>query len=266
MNELGKKLARIAFDERGADYLLAMREEHGNVAPSMIRKGEDAGDVRVDLPYQLVNILSNIYPWVPKGRIAVVCRRCDEKALNEIIKRNLMDRDRLILIGLACTREQVALCRCSDPVPSKVDIGEANAPVREDPLMVKLDSMSQQDRLKFWTSEFRKCNKCFGCTLNCPVCFCDDCVLEEHTFTPELGIPPSFAFHLVRSMHMSDKCIECGECERSCAGGIPLLTLRKMANRDMKRMFGYEAGDKEKVSPLLTTLEGKLLEDGEHVC
>lgn len=256
----------MAFEELGADYLLVTREEHGNVAPAFVSKGEEVGNVRLDHPYQLVNILSRIYPLIRSGKIALICRRCDEKALNELTKRGLLEDARLVRIGLACGKDQIAQCRCSDPVPSRVYIGEPNEPAREDPLMVKLDRMSPEERLDFWRKQYMKCIKCFGCTLNCPVCFCDDCVLEERTYTPEPGIPPSFAFHLIRTMHMADKCVECGECERSCPAGIPLLTLRKMVNRDMRELFGYVPGEKDKVSPLLTTLDGEPLEDDGHVC
>jgi ferredoxin len=74
------------------------------------------------------------------------------------------------------------------------------------------------------------------------------------------------SFHLIRAYHLSDKCIECGECERSCPAEIPLLTLRKMVAKDMKDLFGFVPGQKEKISPLLTTLEGEPLEDECHEC
>ena len=259
-------MAKVAFDERGADHLLLMREEHGNVAPALISKGEDVGDVRLDVPYQLITILETVYSWVPKGKIAVITRRCDEKALAELAKRGYVDEKRMVNIGLACSKEQIAMCRCSDPVPSKVDLGEPNKPAPIDELSEKLARMKSDERLQFWVKQFRKCNKCFACTHNCPVCFCDDCVLEERTFVAEQSIPPGLSFHMIRSYHLIDKCIECGECERSCPAEIPLLTLRKMLARDMKKAYGFVPGDPKTVSPLNTTLEGEQMEEECDEC
>ena len=222
--------------------------------------------MRTDVPYQMATLLTQVYPFVPEGRIAVVARRCEEKAISELAKRELVDLSRLELIGLACTKEQVDICRCSDPCPSKVHIGECVAPMERDARVDEIWNMSLDDRFDFWIEQFKKCNKCFGCTLNCPVCFCDDCVLEERTFVPEKGIPPGLAFHLIRSVHLADKCIECGECERSCPADIPLLSLRKMINKDMKEMFDFVSGDPDRVSPLLTTLEGEPMEDDRDAC
>lgn len=266
MNDLAERLARIAFAELGADHLLMMAERQGNVGPVIVSKGDDPGDARLDVPYQLVNILSNVLPLMGRAKVAVVCRRCDEKALAELSKRGIVDQGAVAVIGLACSQEQVQRCRCSDCVPTRVDFGEPAQPCQEDPLAAELSAMSTEERGAFWMRQFRKCNKCFGCTLNCPVCFCDDCVLEERTYTPEQGIPPGPAFHLIRSFHLADKCVECGECERSCPADIPLLTLRKMVNRDMKDLFGYTAGDRDRKSPLLTTLDDQPLEDDGHAC
>ena len=214
----------------------------------------------------MATLLTQVYPYVPEGRIAVVARRCEEKAISELAKRELVDRSRLELIGLACSKEQVEACRCSDPCPIRVDIGECVPGIVKDARVEEMEAMSLDDRFDFWIDQFKKCNKCFGCTLNCPVCFCDDCVLEERTFVPEKGIPPGLAFHLIRSVHLADKCIECGECERSCPADIPLLSLRKMINKDMKEMFDYVSGDPDGVSPLLTTLEGEPMEDDKDAC
>ncbi len=265
MNELAARISRIAFEEHGADHLLLTVERHGNVGPALVPKGGDPGDVRTDVPYQLVTVLSSLLPFVGREKVAVVCRRCDERALAELAKRGLVDMDRIAVIGLACSPQQVLECRCSDCVPSRVDVGEPSEPCGEDALMSDLSAMGTDERAAFWRRQFNKCNKCFGCTVNCPVCFCDDCVLEERTYTPEEGIPPGLAFHLVRSFHMADKCIECGECERSCPAGIPLLTLRKMVNRDFKDMYGFVPGDR-RTSPLLTTLDDQPLEDDGHAC
>lgn len=261
MSELGERVTKLAFEERGADYLLAMREEHGNVAPILLPKGEPLGEIRTDIPYQLVTILTKIYPWIRDGKIAIITRRCDEKAINELVKRDIFDRNRIIPIGLACDEEQVRQCRCDDPIPSNVDIGEAQKGIASDDLVEQLLKVSPEDRFKFWIDQFKKCNKCYACSGNCPVCVCDYCVLEECNFVPERGIPPGLAFHMIRSFHLADKCIECGECERACPANIPLLTLRKMTRRDMIELFDYLPGHPEKISPLLTTLDDQSLED-----
>lgn len=260
MSELGNALKKIAFEDRGAKYLLTMREEHGNVAPVLLSEKDDPGEFRTDVPYQLVTILRRIHPWIRDEKIAVVSRRCDEKAINELVKRGILQDDRIIRIGLACSDDQIAKCRCGDPVPSKVDIGDTHRGVDSDELSLELSSASLEDRRRFWVRQFGKCNKCYACSTNCPVCVCEQCVLEDRNFVPERGIPPGMAFHLIRAFHLSDKCIECGECERSCLANIPLLTFRKMTNRDMKDLYGFTAGDAETISPLLTTLEGERLE------
>lgn len=257
---------KLAFEEMGADYLLATRSEHDNVVPVFLAKGDDLGELRTDIPYQMANILLAVAPYLGEKKIAVIARKCDEKAITEMSKRGLLDRARVALIGLACDTRQVSDCRCSDPCPSTVHIGECVEPVSTDAEAQELLAKSIDDRLEFWTAQFRKCNKCYGCTSNCPVCFCDQCLLEEKTFVPEKGIPPGFAFHLIRSIHLADKCVECGECERACPADIPLLALRKMVNAEIKDMFGFVAGDEKSVSPLLTTLEGEPMEDDDNVC
>ena len=266
MSDLGDKLSKLAFEEGGADLLLVMAERLGNVGPAIVCKGEDPGAVRLDIPYQLTNVLAKLLPYMGGAKVAIVCRRCDERALAELAKRGIVDNEKIVQIGLACSQEQVQACRCTDCVPSKIDIGGPASPCSQDRIVSELSSMSQADRMEFWIRQFRKCNKCFGCTLTCPVCFCDDCVLEERTYTPEEGIPPGLAFHLIRSYHMADKCVECGECERSCPADIPLLALRKMVNRDMKDLFGYTSGERDKPSPLLTTLDEQPLEDDGNAC
>lgn len=259
-------MAKLAFEDYGADYLLFVAERNGNAGPMVLAKGGDPGTVRTDVPYQLANVLSDVYPYLGTGKVAVVCRRCDERAIAELAKRGIVDAARVATIGLACTVEQVRECRCSDPVPSRVDIGEPSEAFGPDPVSSELAEMTSDERFSFWVEQFKKCNKCFGCTVNCPVCFCDECVLEERTYTPEKGIPPGLAFHLIRSFHVADKCVECGECERACPAEIPLLALRKMVARDMKELFGFTAGDPERTSPLLTTLDDQPLEDDGNAC
>ena len=44
-------------------------------------------------------------------------------------------------------------------------------------------------------------------------------------------------------MHIADRCIECGECERVCPMDLPLMKLNRKVIQDLNALFGeYEAG------------------------
>jgi formate dehydrogenase subunit beta len=76
-----------------------------------------------------------------------------------------------------------------------------------------------------WTminKETSRCIKCYSCIENCPVCFPASESLKK-SFTVEPGqVPPNPMFHLRRFAHISDTCVNCGQCEELCPMDIPL--------------------------------------------
>lgn len=59
-------------------------------------------------------------------------------------------------------------------------------------------------------------------------------------------------FAITRAMHVAGRCIECGECERVCPEGIPIMTLNNKIIKDLNALFGdYEAGLDLEVKPPL---------------
>lgn len=78
----------------------------------------------------------------------------------------------------------------------------------------------------FWNTvadETSRCIKCYSCIENCPVCMP---LSEENgggSLMVEPGmLPPSPMFHMRRFAHISDSCINCGQCEELCSMDIPL--------------------------------------------
>ncbi len=71
--------------------------------------------------------------------------------------------------------------------------------------------------------ETSRCIKCYSCIENCPVCseVVED--LKKPSLMIKAGeLPPNPMFHLRRFAHISDSCINCGQCEELCAMDIPL--------------------------------------------
>ena len=71
--------------------------------------------------------------------------------------------------------------------------------------------------------ETGRCIKCYSCIENCPVCFTSADYLKGKSFMVTAGeVPPNGMFHLRRFAHISDTCVNCGQCEELCPMDIPL--------------------------------------------
>jgi formate dehydrogenase subunit beta len=72
-------------------------------------------------------------------------------------------------------------------------------------------------------AETSRCIKCYSCIENCPVCFTPKEAPGKKSYMIESGtVPPGPMFHLRRFAHISDTCINCGQCEELCPMQIPL--------------------------------------------
>lgn len=103
--------------------------------------------------------------------------------------------------------------------------------------------MDLPERYKYWTDEFRKCIKCFGCRDACPICYCEECLLEANReFLVGGEIPPNGIFPLTRLAHVADSCIGCGQCQDACPMELPLSKLFTLMNSQLNDIFDYEPG------------------------
>jgi ferredoxin len=140
---------------------------------------------------------------------------------------------------------------CRYPTPLIYDhlIGE---PISFDrgvglPVDIKeIEDKSLEERLSYWQKEFSRCIRCYACRNACPMCVCQDsCIAESrdpHWISQKSSLNEKFMFHMIHALHLAGRCVECGECVRACPMDIPVNTLKKKINLDMKELFGYEPG------------------------
>jgi formate dehydrogenase subunit beta len=106
-----------------------------------------------------------------------------------------------------------------------------------------LREMSTEEKFNYWRGEFGRCIKCYGCRDACPICYCKDCILEADRGIVAPGeIPPDIMFPMIRSVHVMDSCVNCGQCEDVCSMDLPLARLIFMLNRELGDIFKNEPG------------------------
>jgi len=126
----------------------------------------------------------------PNIKIGVIAKGCDERALIELAKREQIDMKNIEILGVACSREEAVECRCPRPYPNNPLIGEKVEGVFEDKSVGDLLNKGLSERLVFWQYQLSKCIKCYGCRNACPLCFCQDCAMEQEEWSKTGEIPP----------------------------------------------------------------------------
>jgi formate dehydrogenase subunit beta len=112
-----------------------------------------------------------------------------------------------------------------------------------------------EERFAYWTGQFSQCIKCFGCRDACPICYCADCYLEADRGLVVGGkVPPDVMFPILRTIHVADSCVNCGQCQDVCPSELPLSRLTHMLNAEIGSVLGYEPGMDIRVPPPLSTV------------
>lgn len=122
-------------------------------------------------------------------------------------------------------------------------------------------------------SEFINCKRCYNCRLECPICYCKECIFLTPIFEHKpdqylkwaqrkgaIKLPfETLLYHLTRLNHMVTSCINCGQCSSACPNNLPVFELFHLVGMDVQKIFKYLPGkDVEQEPPVVTFKEDEL--------
>jgi ferredoxin len=257
----------------------------GSVQPVIISDAA-AADTLTFTPASVNNLavyLTKAKKDIPKsGKVGIVVKGCDLKALVGLIGESQLKREELYLIGVPCagvlasivqpaaaltTDTIAAKClECDAQLPSGCDFVPSatlpQQPVQEAKYaaeIARLEALTPAERWAYWQEQFSKCIKCYACRQVCPFCFCEQCLCDRNKpQMVETSPRPAgnTAWHIVRAMHLAGRCAGCAECERVCPMDIPLNLLNRKMAKELKELFDHEAGfEVQDKGPLATFTE-----------
>ena len=210
-----------------------------------------------------------------RGKIGLCVRGCDARAINRMIQDNQLKREQVYLLGLNCpqikdsaTDEVLDKCKyCMHKAAVIYDefLGEAPKETTDQDSGAedsagyveelqqkrfeqakKIEEMPIEARREFFDNAWQKCLRCYACRNVCPCCTCRSCFVDARQVNwlgKQADLNENRFFGLIRAFHISDRCIECGECERACPMDLPLMSLNRKLVKDMNELFGtYESG------------------------
>jgi formate dehydrogenase subunit beta len=103
---------------------------------------------------------------------------------------------------------------------------------------------------------FDQCQRCYNCSVACPLCYCKECLFRTETLRPEprrfqalagsrgLTRMPgdAIAFQLTRLNHVSTSCVGCGLCTSACPADLPIDAVFQAVARRTQGLFEYVPG------------------------
>ncbi|MDR0799708.1 MAG: 4Fe-4S dicluster domain-containing protein, partial [Dysgonamonadaceae bacterium] len=197
------------------------------------------------------------------GKPAIVANIPTLRGIIRLAAENQIGDGDLIVIAANVNGEAEVLNTLED-IENYLAAVAPQLPEKDCQLLDKLKAMHVSERWNFWQNEMKNCIRCYACRQACPLCYCNQCTVEinQPQWIPvAASVLGNLEWHLMRAMHLSGRCVECGQCGEACPVNIPIHLLPIRLAEEMKELYGSAAGMKRDESCEMSSFKPN---DKEH--
>ncbi|MBU0496024.1 MAG: 4Fe-4S dicluster domain-containing protein [Chloroflexi bacterium] len=197
-----------------------------------------------------------------------------------------------LTVGLVGVTPGQVYLKARDDLAQTLDLSAGDMPPGRAAAIEKLVTARTQARDAVWAefrgrvnsmdallAEFATCIRCHNCMINCPICYCKECIFRTATFDHESQLYYQWAerkgavrllsdtllFHLTRLNHMVTSCVGCGMCTEACPADIPVGTVFRSVGEKVQALFDYHPGRSlDEAAPVQEFREDELTALGER--
>jgi formate dehydrogenase subunit beta len=261
-DQVSRLVWNLSCNNNLAQYLHQEKSKVGIVA-----KGCDARAIVTEIAERQIPRENVVIIGMPCH--GVIDRRAIEGRLDghEILEAHIVG-GQLVLRGAgleetfelrAVVDDGCATCRHKNPPLYDLLIGDSVEEAEDagpHATVQELESWTSDERWAYFSQEFSRCIRCYACRQACPCCYCPECFVDQTQpswFAKSDDLSDIMAFHIVRAYHVAGRCLDCGACARACPMHIDLRTLGRKLEKDVRELYGYEAGMDPESAPALGT-------------
>lgn len=255
-----RKKAKELLEKNAVQVIIGYGEGQDNsVMAIFVRKPEDAEKLIFD-----ERCVHNLAVYLLKseikqlGKPCIIAHLAALRTILQLASENQITENDLLVLGVASDGNLLEFAGFKD-IESYIASVNIDIPENEKEIIKKLEAMTREERWQFWVEHLSlRCIKCYACRAACPMCYCSHCQVEfnqPQLITIEATPVGNIEWHITRAMHMSGRCVGCGECYRACPMNIPINLLNYLTVLTIKDKFNVSAGTSADIDSVMSSFK-----------